>query len=124
MTEGLRDGLGGIGRLAIEHALLEEDVEKESSDPCQNLDDRGRQAGDERHAPPLDVWAHGGGESLHHERHQTKCEVDHRLVRNERDRPHAGKGDGGADHIPTENGPQHVSAPLQNAPAIGEQLDD
>src|SRR5215467_5784685 len=27
-------------------------------------------------------------------------------------------------HMPTENGPQHISAPLQNAPAIGEQLDD
>src|ERR1700750_3040884 len=37
---------------------------------------------------------------------------------------HAGEGDGGANHIPAEDRPEHVAAPLQRAPAVGEQLND
>src|SRR5262249_50284303 len=61
VAERLRHGFGGVGRLAIEHALLEEDIEKEAADAGQNLDDRGRHAGNERHASPFDIRAHGGG---------------------------------------------------------------
>src|SRR5262249_18348475 len=39
MAERLRDGFGRVRRLAIERTLLEEDIEKEPSDPSQDLDD-------------------------------------------------------------------------------------
>jgi hypothetical protein len=51
-------------------------------------------------------------------------EKHHRLVRHEGNHPHAGEGDGGANHIPAEDRPEHVAAPLQRAPAVGEQLND
>ena len=97
---------------------------KSSPDPGQDLDDRRHHAGEERHTPPFDVRAHVGGQNLHHERHQAERQIDHRLVRNECDHPHAGKSDDGADHVPAENRPEHVVPPLHDAPAVGEQLDD
>ena len=97
VAEGLRDRLGGVGGLAVERALLEEDVESEPADAGQDLDNRGHHAGEERHAAPLDVRAHGRGQGLHHERHQAEQEVDRRLVRHEGDRPHDREGERGAD---------------------------
>src|SRR2546425_6535008 len=39
VAERLRDGFGGVGRLAIERALLEEDIEKEPPDAGQRSEE-------------------------------------------------------------------------------------
>src|SRR3977135_2541373 len=100
MAERLHHRLGGAGGLAIEHALLEENVEKEPADAGEELDDRGENASHERDAAPLYVRAQGEGEDLDDERHQPEREIDHRLVRNEGDEEQERERNRGAERVP------------------------
>ena len=124
MAQRLHHRLGRVGRLAVEHALLEENIEKQSADTGEHLNDGREHAGDERNAAPFDVRTQRPRQDLHRERHQAEPEIDHRLVRNERDREHDCEADHGAEHVPIEDWPQHILPPLVGTPAIGEELDD
>jgi hypothetical protein len=108
--------------LAVELALLEEDVEELSADAGDELDERCQHAGHERNAAPLDVRARSRRQQFDNERHHAEGQIDHRLVRNECDGTHRQKGRKGPGDIQPENPPAGVSAPQDRTPAIRGQL--
>src|SRR6185436_10612692 len=118
------DRLGGIGGLAVEPALVEEDIEEQPADAGKELNHRGKDAGDERYAAPFDVRAHRLRQHLHHERHQPEQDVDRRLVGNVGDAAHHREGQERARDIPIEDRPEHEAPPMQRPPAVGGDLQD
>src|SRR5262245_40020551 len=124
MTRGLCDRLGGQRSLAVKLTLLKEDVEKESADAREELNDRGKHAGDKWHAAPLDARLCARWNELHQKRHQAEQKVNKSFAGNKLDQPH-----GNESHCPTKaiepkDSPAHKAPPLQRPPTVREELND